>query len=227
MQLKNIPEDERPRERLAQLGIESLTTAELLAILLGSGTRGKSVLSLALELLSYFGTLKALSEATVQELCVIKGIGKARAIQLKAALGLATRLQVDKPDHLITVMTPAHAYQLVKGSLQHEKKEHLLAILLDARGKVIQKEKISVGTLTQTLVHPREIFYPAIRHQAASLILVHNHPSGELEPSLEDLKATESLIKAGKLMNLPIHDHLIVSFKGFWSIRESHPQMFR
>lgn len=216
----SLPEEERPRERLHRHGPEAMSTAELIAILLGSGIRGRSVLQLAHEIIAHFGSIQCLSDATVAELCEIKGLGIAKAVQLKAAFNLGVRLskQTASPKYLIE--HPIHAYNLVKEELSQEKREILVVILLDTKGYVITKETISIGTLTETLVHPREVFYPAIRHKAASLILIHNHPSGDPTPSKEDYEVTEQLTKVGKMMAIPINDHLIIGKSSYTSLRQ-------
>lgn len=218
--IKDLPCYERPRERLLKHGCDALALPELIAVLLGNGTKGKSVLQLAQELLAHFGSLEAIGEATIEELCHLRGLGMAKAIQLKAALGLAGRLSKEADDLSVSVATPEKAYLHIKGHFDNEKREIFGIILQNAKGRMIRWEVISIGTLTQTLVHPREVFYPAIRHQAASLILFHNHPSGDLSPSKEDIQATQQLIGAGKMMGIPAVDHLIISPNGYLSLRE-------
>jgi DNA repair protein RadC len=218
--LKALPENERPRERLLKNGPHCLSTVEIIAIILGSGTKGKSVLLLAQDLLSIFGSLEALSTATVAELCKIKGLGKAKSLQLKACFSLVNRLKEPNDSMSQPILTPLHAYLRVRNLLQNEKKEIFGVILQDVRNMMISWEVISIGTLTHTLVHPREVFSVAVRNHAASLILVHNHPSGDLKPSAYDIEVTRRLIEAGKLMGFPIRDHIIISSKGFISLRE-------
>jgi DNA repair protein RadC len=220
--LKALPLDERPRERLLRHGPASLSSMELVAVILGSGTKGKSVLSLAKELLSYFGSLDRLQNANIEDLCAIKGLGQAKALQLKAAFALAQRLAREKLFPLNeSLITPKKAYLWVKDFIMHEKKEFFGEILLNARSVPLRFEIISVGTLTQTLVHPREVFYPAIRHLAASIILVHNHPSGDPTPSAEDRLLTKQLILASHAVGIPIRDHLIVGDQSFVSLKET------
>jgi DNA repair protein RadC len=218
--IKNIPEDERPRERLARHGAESLSSTELIAIVLGSGTKTQPVMEISQEIVSRFGSLRALGEATLAELCQVKGVGMAKAMQLKAAfsLGIRASRQTIAPKYRID--HPLHAYNLVKDEMEQEKRELFVVILQDARGFVICHEVISVGTLTSALVHPREVFYPAIRHKAASLILAHNHPSGDHSPSTEDYEITNNLIDVGILMNIPVYDHLIIGQGGYTSLRQ-------
>jgi DNA repair protein RadC len=219
--LKELPVSERPRERLLLHGPGALSSIELIALILGSGTRGKSVLALAQELLSHFGSLGSLQEATIQDLCQVKGLGRAKAVQIKAAFSLAGRVgreRVPPPDRL---ESPLKAYLWVRDLVVQEKKEIFGAILLNAKGAPLRWEIISVGTLTQTLVHPREVFYPAIRYLAASLILIHNHPSGDPTPSSEDHRLTHQLFTVSRSVGIPILDHLIIGKQGFISLKEN------
>ncbi|MCH9625867.1 MAG: hypothetical protein S4CHLAM123_10510 [Chlamydiales bacterium] len=202
-------------------GAEALSSAELIAIILGSGTKGKSVLALASELISSFGSLNNLVEASIEELCRVKGLGQAKAIQLKAALSLAFRAYQEKRPLREPVTSPMKAYLWVRDFLVHRKKEVFGVILMDARGAAYRFEEIAVGTLTQTLVHPREVFHPAIVHLAASIILVHNHPSGDPTPSSEDYHLTRQLVTASHSVMIPIKDHLIVTQEEYLSFRET------
>jgi len=215
-----LPADERPRERLHRLGSEAMSTAELIAIVLGSGMKGCSVLQLANQVVSHFGSLSALAEATVAELCLIKGLGKAKAIQLKAAFSLGGRLSKQSFTQKYRIESPLHAYNLVKDELANEKKEWFVVILLDVKGFVIAQEVVAIGTLSETLVHPREVFYPAIRHCASSVILIHNHPSGDPKPSKEDYTITEILVKVGSLMSIPVRDHIIIGKERYISLKQ-------
>lgn len=218
--LKSLPEDERPRERFIRHGSEAISTADLIAIILGSGTKGISVLQLARQIVLQFGTLQRLSEVTIEELCQIKGLGPAKAIQLKAAFCLGHRISQQAIPPKYKIQNPMHAYHLVKEELEKEKKELFIVILLDAKSCLICRQVVAVGTLTQSLVHPREVFYPAIRHTAASLILMHNHPSGDPTPSTQDYEITKKLIEVGKVMGIPVNDHLIVGEGKYVSLRQ-------
>jgi DNA repair protein RadC len=215
-----LPQEERPRERLHRHGAEAMSTAELIAIILGSGMKGKPVLQLAHELVSKFGSLRGLAEATVAELCQVKGLGVAKAIQLKAAFSLGIRLSKQEISPRYRIESPIHAYNLIKDELETEKRELFVVILMDIKGYVIMHQVVSIGSLSQTIVHPREVFYPAIRHKAASLILGHNHPSGDPSPSQEDYEVTEALIKVGKVMSIPVQDHLIIGVGSFVSLKQ-------
>ncbi len=216
----DFPAEERPRERLQRFGAESMSTAELIAIILGSGSKGSPVLQLAHELVARFGGLQGLAEATIAELCDIKGLGLAKAVQLKAAFSLGSRLASQPRGCRYRIENPIHAYHLVKEELASEKREVFMTILLDTKGYVINHQVVAIGTHSQTLVHPREVFYPAVRHKAASLILIHNHPSGDPSPSEEDIEVTKNLSKVGLLMSIPVRDHLILGHNQFISFRQ-------
>lgn len=218
--IHQLPENERPRERLLRYGPESMATAELIAIILGSGMKGRSVLELAQEIVVRFGTIQGLANATIQELCLIKGLGQAKALQLKAACSLGLRLSQYAVSVKYRIENPIHAYHLIKDELEHEKRELFMIILQDTKGYVINRHVIAIGTLCNSLVHPREVFHPAIRHNAASLILVHNHPSGDPTPSQEDNALTQALIEVGRLIGIPVHDHLIIGEQSYVSLRQ-------
>jgi DNA repair protein RadC len=218
--IQQLPASDRPRERFIKQGAEGMSTPELIAIILGSGIKGKTVLQLSHEIIMFFGNLRRLSEATISEMCQIKGLGAVKAIQLKAALTIGMRASKQTIAPKYRIDTPLHAYHLIRDQLEHEKREIFIVILQDIKGFVITQEMISTGTLTNTLVHPREVFYPAIRHKAASLIVAHNHPSGNPTPSSQDYTLTNNLIHAGKLMGIPIHDHLIIGENSYISLRE-------
>lgn len=218
--LKSLPCEERPRERLLRDGVEALSIPELLAIVLGSGTQGKSVLHLSEEILSHFGSLERLLDASVVELKQIKGIGQAKAIQLKAVFGIAAKCKKINAQEKLFIESSEHAYQLARGEIADEKQEVLLVILRDVRGCLIHREQVSVGTLSQVLVHPREVFYPAVRYKAHSMIIAHNHPSGDPTPSAADLELTRGLIQSSRVMGIGLYDHLIVCKNSFVSLRE-------
>lgn len=218
--IQQLPEEERPRERFQRHGPEAMTTAELIAIILSSGTKGISVLQLAQQLVGHFKTLQELADASLQELCAIKGLGVAKALQLKAALGLGARLSRQQPSSRYRIEHPVHAYHFIKDELQHETRELFMVILQDTKGYAIGHHLVAIGTLSQTLVHPREVFYFAIRHKAASVILVHNHPSGDPTPSPQDYAVTRSLIEAGRLVGIPVNDHLIIGHQRYISLRQ-------
>jgi DNA repair protein RadC len=218
--MQHLPPQERPRERLVRFGAEALSMIELIAIVLGSGNKNKPVMQLAHELVAHFGGVNQLAEATLEELTAIKGIGLTKAIQLKAAfnLGMRAARQMIQPKYRIE--QPAHAYHFIKDILEGQTRELLIVILQNARGYVICYEVVAIGSLSEVIVHPREVFYPAIRHKAASLILVHNHPSGDPTPSRKDLDLTQQLVEIGCIMALPLKDHLIIGRQCYTSLRE-------
>jgi DNA repair protein RadC len=177
-------------------------------------------MQLAQAILARFGSLEQLAQATVNELCQVKGVGMAKAIQLRAAFNLGQRLSRHVGTAKVKIDHPAQVYHLVKDELQFEKREIVMVVLQDSKGCVVGQHVIAIGSLTGAHVHPREVFSPAIRHSAASLILVHNHPSGDLTPSKQDTQLTKQLIDAGRLMGIPLNDHLIVSERGYVSLRQ-------
>lgn len=219
--IQHMQESERPRERLQRFGAESLSIAELIAIVLGSGTKQMPVLKLAQLMLAKFGNLQQLADATIQELRQIKGIGLAKAIQLRAVFSLGLRLSKQSISAKYKIDHPSHAYNLVKDELLSEKRELFVVILQDVKGCSLGYHVVSIGTLTETPVHPREVFYPAIRNKAVSIILVHNHPSGDLTPSKQDCDLTRKLIAAGELVGIPVNDHIIISEQGYLSLRQN------
>ncbi len=218
--IQSLPVDERPRERLYKQGAEALSNSELLAIILGSGMKGKSVIQLSQELLAKFGGLEYLADATIEELCEVKGLGRAKAIQLRALVALAGRLSQKTQTVKVKIDHPQSAYHLVRDELENQKKEVFSIVMMDVKGYVINQQVVSIGTLSHSLIHPREVFYPAIRHKASSILLAHNHPSGDPTPSKEDISVTEKLVEVGKLMGIPVRDHLIVGRDRYISLRQ-------
>ena len=212
--LKNLPAEERPRERLARFWPDAPSTIELLAILLGSGTRHRSVLHLAADLLTHFQSLRALSEASLSELKEVKGIGLAKAIQLQAAFALIHRKE--EVSHSL-LDAPDKVYSLIRADLERQPLEVLMVLLRDARFQLIHREILSKGTLTELLLHPRDVYHAAIKHRAHSLIIAHNHPSGDPNPSPQDHEMTRILQAAGAIVGIPLSDHLIVGREGFVS----------
>lgn len=217
--ISELPEEERPRERLLSKGADTLSLTELIAILLSTGTRGKSALCLAEELLFRFHGLEGLLDASLDELIEIKGIGRAKAIGLKAAFAIASRGKQLGKQEKAPLDTPEAVYHLLGSEIAKEKQEVLAVVLCDSKRKFLLWEIVSVGTLTQVLVHPREVFYPAVRHKAAALYVLHNHPSGDPTPSLADITLTRNLIAAAKVMRIELIDHLIVTDCDFVSLK--------
>ena len=208
--------DTRPRERLEQFGPESLTNPELIAILFRTGTPRRNAVQLAEELYRKFGGLPGLAQGSLDELSTLDGIGRVKAIELKAALELGKRLSTHSAEVRPVIRTPEDVAKLLMADLRYETREHLDLLVLDARSQVTRQSRISTGTLTESLIHPREVFREAIRYNAASVLLVHNHPSGDPDPSSVDIKATGRLYEGGKLLGIEVLDHVIIG-DGTWA----------
>lgn len=201
---------DRPRERLAALGAEALKTEELIAILLRTGTKGVSALEAAAQLLSKFHTLDQLSRAPLEEIRAIKGIGRDKAIALRAAFTLAQRMAKELHQDAPVLDTPERIADLLREDHRDHTVEHFRVVLLNTRRRLVRVEEISQGTLDTILVHPREVFRPAILANAAAVVVVHNHPSGDPTPSEADIKVTRDLIRAGQLLKIEVLDHVII-----------------
>ena len=218
--IHDLPVSERPRERLQKLGAEALSAQEILALILGRGIAGESVAVTAQRLLNQFGSIKGMAGASLEELAQVRGIGAAKASQIKAAFELANRLDgYPESGNKPVVKTPDEVVRLVKGRLKGKKREHFLVILLDTRGQLIKISEISIGSLDSSIVHPREVFKEALSASAASVIFAHNHPSGNPEPSEDDVKLTERLANAGEVMGIDVLDHVIIGDKTYLSLK--------
>ncbi len=216
----DLPETERPRERLARLGAEALSEQELLCCILGRGIAGESVLVTAQRLLQRCGSLRGVADASIEQLTEVRGVGAAKAVQLKAAVELARRIMArPSNDALRLIDSPEAAAALLRPQLLDKKKEHFIALLLDNRQCLIRQADISVGSLSASLVHPRELFKEAIAASAAAVILAHNHPSGDPEPSEHDLALTKRVVQAGRLLGIEVVDHVIIGTRGTVSLK--------
>ncbi len=218
--IKDMAEDERPRERLAEFGPEALSKAELLAILLRVGRKGVSAVQLANEILTDLGGLGGIQRATFSQVCEVKGLGPAKAAQLKAAIELGRRLILETPELTGAISSPGDAAELVRYEMQGLVQEHLWVILLDTRNRKIKVDKLYSGSLNSSMVRVGELFRTAIQLNAASVILAHNHPSGDPAPSPEDVALTRAAVQAGKLMDIEVLDHLVIGRGGFVSMKE-------
>lgn len=218
--IRELPPEERPREKLAHWGASSLREYELLAILLRTGTAQMSALQLAQHLLQKFGGVRGVMHASVQELANIKGMGLAKATQIAAAMELGRRVALSQFHERPQIRSPEDVYQLMHIQLLGERREHFLAVMLDTKNRVVRTETISIGTLDSSLVHPREVYRVVIREGAACWIAVHNHPSGDPTPSPEDIAVTRRLKEAGELLGVELLDHLIIGDGNYTSLRE-------
>lgn len=221
MAIKDLPRAERPREKLIKYGPEKLSNSELLAILLRSGKKGENVTEMAQKVLRRYGT-QSLPNLNFTELRKFQGIGPAKACEIIACFELGKRLLKDKKAEIF--LTPKDVWEELK-DLRNHKKEHFVIFYLDSRNKEVGREEIrreiiSVGSLNANLVHPREVFEPAVRNLAAQVILAHNHPSGDPEPSEDDLVMTKRLVEAGKILGIEVIDHVIVTKNGFLSFKQ-------
>lgn len=209
--IHEMSENERPRERLARLGASALSERELLALLLRSGPRGVSALALADEVLAHFrGRLSALASATAAELCTIRGIGPAKALELVGALELARRLAAETPERRPYVNSPMATADYMRGRFSRLDQEEFHVLLLDAKLQLLHEELVTLGLVDRSLAHAREVFRSAIRAGCSRVALCHNHPSGDPRPSPEDMRITAVLRAAGKIVDIEVVDHVIV-----------------
>lgn len=211
--IKDWPEDERPREKMRRNGAESLSDAELLALIIRNGdpSTKQSAIDLGRTLISNFsGNIRELAAANLSEICSIKGMGLAKASGIKAAFTLASRFQNRKLEHLDRFTTPRQIFDYFHYEFRDSRKEYFLALLLDGKNRIIRRVQISEGSLNQSIVHPREVFIPAVKESAAALILIHNHPSGDTTPSKEDIAITRRLCEAGTVMGISVLDHIVI-----------------
>jgi DNA repair protein RadC len=204
--VRDLPRQERPRERLQKFGPEALSAQELLALVIERGIPNKSVMNIAQELLAKFGNVKAIGQATIEELSQIKGIGLAKAAQIKACFELGKREDLEPEVKDFDVKNPEGVVKAIRASIKDKAKEHFKLILLNPRNKIIGISTISIGTLNASLVHPREVFKDAIMHSAASVVLAHNHPSGDPEPSEDDFKITKNLVESEEILGIEVID---------------------
>lgn len=220
LSIKDMPEDERPRERLLSQGAEALSNAELLAILIRTGTPTASALDLAARVLAVAGGLKGLVRADIRELEEIKGLGPAKGAQIKAALELGQRIATLGPEERATIRCPEDVCKLVMEEMRHLDREYFRTISLNTKHHVMAIDTVSIGNLNSSIVHPRELFKNPIKRSTAALILVHNHPSGDPAPSREDIEVTKRLRDAGMLLGIEILDHIIIGDNNYTSLKE-------
>ncbi|MEG1987407.1 MAG: DNA repair protein RadC [Bacilli bacterium] len=221
LMMSMIPSQERPRERFITSGVSALSNAELLAIILKTGTRGISVKYVAIDLLKEIGDITSLANQSIQSLTQIKGIGLVKAMELLVVVELGKRIFLsssikskDKMDN------PSKIWELTNYLFRGKKQEYFFCMYLNTKRELIERKLLFIGTINRSIVHPREIFKEAYLTSASAIICIHNHPSNDLTPSVEDLKLTESLVEIGKMNGIPVIDHLIVSDMGYYSFYE-------
>jgi len=218
--LRQLPHNQRPRERMMAYGADALSHAELLAILIRTGTKDQSAVQLSTNLLQQCGSLRELVDMSVEELTAVKGIGQAKALQLLAGVELGKRVARSNLGDVVTVRSPYDAAMYMMEELRYLKKEHFICLFLNTKNHIIGKETLSMGTLNASLVHPREVFRAAIRSSSASIICMHNHPSGDPSPSPEDIQITQRLAEAGSLLGIEVLDHIVIGDGIFVSLKE-------
>ncbi|MFS0672944.1 DNA repair protein RadC [Ornithinibacillus sp. 179-J 7C1 HS] len=218
--IKDVPKEDRPRERLLSLGANHLSNQELLAILLGSGTKDESVMTLANRVLMHFEGLKLLKDATFEELTAIKGIGNAKGVLILSALELGKRLSQYRPNERYVIRSPEDGADYIMEELRNLNQEHFVVLFLNTKNQIIHRQTIFIGSLNASIVHPREVFREAVKRSAASIIVAHNHPSGDPTPSQEDIHVTKRLQESGKMIGIELLDHLIIGDHKFVSLKE-------
>ncbi|MCO7127945.1 DNA repair protein RadC [Sporolactobacillus shoreicorticis] len=218
--MKDVPQEDRPRERLIREGASSLSSQELLAILLHSGTRNESVMQLAERLVCRFEGLDLLREASIEELKQVKGIGTAKAVQLLAGFEIGQRMARMVHDSRYAIRSPEDGADYVMEELRVLKQEHFVALFLNTKNQVLYKKTIFVGSLNASIVHPREVFKEAVRQSAAAIICFHNHPSGDPTPSREDIDVTKRLASCGKMLGVDVLDHIVIGDQCFVSLKQ-------
>ena len=218
--IADLAAEDRPRERLALLGAEQLEKAELMAILLRVGVEGKSAIQLGDEILRTMGGLLGIQKASIEDLCEVNGVGPAKAAQIKAAIELGRRLALDNPESQQPISTPGQAADLVRYEMQALPEENLWVILLDIRNHKIDIERLYKGSVNTSQVRIGELFAKAVLKKAASIIIVHNHPSGDPSPSPEDVALTKGAVQAGKLLDIEVLDHLVIGAGTYISLKE-------
>lgn len=225
--IHDLPHSERPRERLYNSGADKLSDSELIAIILRTGMKGESVMLLSQKLISQFGSLGNLLNASVDDLKKVKGIGTAKAIELSACFEIARRINSRSKDEIEThlkkegITDPEIASELLRNHFTDFTREQFIIASFDTRSRLLGVDIVSTGTLTASLVHPREVYKSAIRRHAVSIIAAHNHPSGDTEPSDEDIRITQRLHEAGKIMGIEFLDHLIITKNSYYSFKEN------
>ncbi|WP_042342329.1 RadC family protein [Bacillus timonensis] len=218
--IRDYPREERPRERLVTDGADSLSNHELLAILLRTGSKEESVIQLSNRLLHRFEGLRLLKDASVEEITSIKGIGTAKAVQIMAAVELGRRIGKLQYEDRYVIRSPEDGAKYVMEDMRFLTQEHFVCLYLNTKNQVIHRQTIFIGSLNASIVHPREVYKEAFRRSAASIICIHNHPSGDPAPSREDIEVTKRLVECGRIIGIELLDHLIIGEHKFVSLKE-------
>lgn len=218
--IHDMPPDDRPRERLIREGASVLSNAELLAILLRVGVRGRSAIQVAQQILNHWSDLRRLASASTADLCAIDGIKEAKAAQIAAAIELGRRIERATAQERINVSDPESVYRFLAPRLRDETREVIQVLSLDVRNGIINEETIAIGAPDRCPVSMREVFHPAIKHRAVSIILAHNHPSGDPSPSSQDIALTRLVAEAGRMLSITLLDHIIVGANRFYSMAQ-------
>ncbi|KZE75176.1 RadC family protein [Paenibacillus elgii] len=220
MTLRDVPSEDRPRERMMLYGAQALSNAELLAILLRTGTYQESAVHVAQRLLLECGGLRMLTDMSMEQLTEIKGIGEAKALQIQAGIELGRRLARSTMNETVTIRSPQDVAALLMEDLRYLQKEHFVCLFLNTKNHVIGQETLSMGSLNASIVHPREVFRAAIKRSSASIVCAHNHPSGDPTPSPEDVEITKRLVQAGEIIGIDVLDHIVIGDKRYVSLKE-------
>jgi DNA repair protein RadC len=218
--VKEMPAEERPRERMAQAGAQALSSTELLAIILRTGMGGENVIAMARRILADHGGLAGLAKADFAQLCAVNGLGPAKSSQLMAAFELGRRLMAEAPEEGFQIRSPSDASHILLPLIGHKEQENFVVLYLDTRNRVTEREMLYKGSLNTSLVRVAEVFRGAVRRNCAAIIVSHNHPSGDPSPSPEDVALTRRLVDAGKLLDVDVLDHLVIGHNRYVSMRE-------
>ncbi|MBZ4645006.1 MAG: repair protein RadC [Petroclostridium sp.] len=223
MRIKDLPTEERPYEKLENYGAEVLSNAELMAIIIRTGTKTETSVEVAQRILKEYSNDKGLTflhEISLDELKKINGIGRVKAIQLKAVIELGKRMASFRNENRVRISSPADVSRYVMEEMRYLKQEHFKVIMLNVKNRVLKQVDVSIGTLNASLVHPRDVFSEPIRNKCASIILVHNHPSGDPSPSQEDIEVTKRIVESGKILGIDVLDHIIIGDGKYISLKE-------
>ncbi|WP_010651047.1 RadC family protein [Oceanobacillus massiliensis] len=220
IRFKDVPKEDRPRERLLKAGPGHLSNQEILAILIGSGTKEESVMSVANRVLMHFEGLKLLRDATIEELVSIKGIGTAKGLLILSAIELGKRMSEYKAEDRYVIRSPDDGADYIMEEMRNLTQEHFVVLFLNTKNQIIHRQTIFIGSLNASIVHPREVYREAVKRSAASIIVAHNHPSGDPTPSQEDIHVTRRLAESGKMIGIDLLDHLIIGDRKFVSLKE-------